>query len=417
MIVTVLLLALGFGMTAQAGPRLYEGSLIIHVFGNDTTRGSGTSAPFTMNLPQAFPPVAAHCNTRTFHPKETLTVGTYYNTNTHARNGNYNVFTIPSYGGQVATRYSGNLPIAPGCGDATLQPGSPLTGQGSIHTTGATSTSRTGSNPRNFTLIASDLYRIVDGASPAVGWNAGWSRHHVLWEKRYWNLRNERGVFCKGCGPGRYSSSPRFSFEAQGWGGSTDDDWNGKLGINPGANKFGGTMKLLGTVYANAGYITHGYETYAAKYTWLFDYIGDGADASGSAITAPAFGQTYNYYYGRKYGKIIKNAVQAFALSWTTGTATVSAIGGYDYVHGASPFVTVMARAGFDHRDEHGYGEIQMVSPMLTRWFVWGGQHNYFTGGIGIMRLRFTPEPHTWMLLGAGVSLLGLLYRANRSSR
>ena len=76
-----------------------------------------------------------------------------------------------------------------------------------------------------------------------------------------------------------------------------------------------------------------------------------------------------------------------------------------------------MARAGFDNRDAKGYGEIQMVSPMLTRWIYGNGNVSYFTGGIAIMRLRFTPEPHAWMLLGSGLSMLGLLYRANRRSR
>ncbi len=71
MIVTLSLLALGSAMTAQAGPRLYEGSLAIHAFANDTAVGSGTSAPFSTNVPQVFPPVAAFCNTRPFHVQET----------------------------------------------------------------------------------------------------------------------------------------------------------------------------------------------------------------------------------------------------------------------------------------------------------------------------------------------------------
>ena len=54
---------------------------------------------------------------------------------------------------------------------------------------------------------------------------------------------------------------------------------------------------------------------------------------------------------------------------------------------------------------------------MLTRWIFLEGEFSYFKGGIGIMRLRFTPEPHVWMQLGAGLSLLGLLYRVNRRSR
>jgi hypothetical protein len=178
------------------------------------------------------------------------------------------------------------------------------------------------------------------------------------------------------------------------------------LGVSSGANKFGGTMKLLGTVY-NTTSSKSVYDTYVYKSTWLFDYVGAGAYASGGAITAPGFGSDTNFYIGRQYGWAYTRTVQAFALSWTTGAATITAIGG--------PFTTIMARAGFDNRDPHGYGDIQMVSPMLTRW-IDNPSRDYHTGGIGIMRLHFTPEPQVWMLLGAGLSLLGILYRANRRS-
>jgi hypothetical protein len=131
----------------------------------------------------------------------------------------------------------GSLILAPGCGPETLAHGAPLTGQGSIHTTGNTSTSRTPSNPRGFTWIASDLYSTgVSGTGPF--------RFPYLWDNRYTNLRNQRGVFCEGCGPGRYSSSPRFSFPDLGIRGHSGE---GKLGVTPGGHKFGGTMKLLGT--------------------------------------------------------------------------------------------------------------------------------------------------------------------------
>ncbi len=42
-------------------------------------------------------------------------------------------------------------------------------------------------------------------------------------------------------------------------------------------------------------------------------------------------------------------------------------------------------------------------------------QASYETAGIG--RLKITvPEPPEWVMLGAGLSLLGLLYRWNRRS-
>ncbi len=384
MIATVSLLALGFAMAAQAGPRMYQGSLIIHAFANDTT--DGVTTPFTTNAVVAFPPADALCNTWYFHAKETFIFQTYYGDATRTE-------TIPSYGGQVAYHHPNSETTPAGCGDATLLAGNPLTGQGTIHTTGQTSTSRATTNPRGFTIVASEIYGTGSASFPYV--------FPYLFTKVYANLRNQRGVFCENCGPGRYSSSPSFTFDTSGGEAS--------MRITPGAHKFGGTMKLLGTMYSNKGGASI-YGTYVAKYTWLFDYIGAGAGANGSKITAPAFGQDYNYYWRRDGFNSFTVTVQAQALSWTTGTATAAAGCGY-----GCAFTTVLARAGFDNRNPKGYGDIQMVSPMLTRWIF--AANSYYTAGIGIMHIRVAPEPHEWMLLGAGLSMLGLLYRANRRSR
>jgi hypothetical protein len=221
-----------------------------------------------------------------------------------------------------------------------------------------------------------------------------------IWSKVYIDLKNDRAVFCENCGVGRYSSNAGFKFtEFGGYGG---------MSVIPGEHKFGGTMRLLGTVYDLEGFKSE-FDTYVAKYEWLFQYMGGGGSASNSAIQGPGQAVGYNPYIGRFGGFTGTTTVRAYVLSWTTGTATVTATGG--------PYVTVLARAGFDNRTGHGRGDIQMVSPMLTRWIYKGGTKAYFTAGIGIMQLRVAPEPHEWMLLGAGLSMLGLLYRANRRSR
>jgi hypothetical protein len=36
---------------------------------------------------------------------------------------------------------------------------------------------------------------------------------------------------------------------------------------------------------------------------------------------------------------------------------------------------------------------------------------NFETGGIGILRIKFVPEPQTWAMLLAGASLLGVAFR------
>jgi len=50
-----------------------------------------------------------------------------------------------------------------------------------------------------------------------------------------------------------------------------------------------------------------------------------------------------------------------------------------------------------------------MVTPVLTRWLQ--PALNFETGGVGILRIKFVPEPQTWAMLIAGVSLLGVGYR------
>lgn len=174
--------------------------------------------------------------------------------------------------------------------------------------------------------------------------------------------------------------------------------------VKAGEHGFGGTMRLLGTFYSHEGFKSV-YDTYVARYTWLFDLFGAEAQGSGT----PAIEVDSNFYIGRFYGFANTTTVAAYAFSWTTGSVTVTAIGG--------PFQTVMGRVGHDDRTPHGSGEIQMVSPAVTRWIFGDGANAYFTGGVGILKVQIAPEPHEWMLLGAGLSMLGLLYRANRRSR
>jgi hypothetical protein len=394
MITAVSLLALGFALTAQAGPRLYDGSIIVVGFGNDTT--IGTTVPFTLNTPGVVP-FGLKCATQPFHTKETKTLGTYYNTNTqNFGNGNYNSFTVPAYGGQDGIHSAGSITAADGC----PSPGQPLTGKATIHTTGTSTTSRASTNPRAFTLLKSQMAVVTTGASSTYAFP-------IVWNIQYADLRNDRGYFKEDGGPGRFAT-PTHNRAQWSHSEAKDDGGPGTLRVLPGDHKFGGTMRLLGTVYDNEGYKSK-YDTYVAKYTWLFQYIGGPVNTSAGNLTAPYVATKHNSYIGRFGGFTGTTTVKAYALSWTTGTASVTGVGG--------AFSTIMARAGFDNRSEYGGGDIQMVSPMLTRWIFQGGSSSYFNGGIGIMRLKVAPEPHEWMLLGAGLSMLGLLYRANRRSR
>ena len=66
---------------------------------------------------------------------------------------------------------------------------------------------------------------------------------------------------------------------------------------------------------------------------------------------------------------------------------------------------------GYDNRNTTtpaGTGTVQLVTPVLTRWYQPAA--NYETAGIGILRIKFVPEPQTWAMLVAGISLLGVVY-------
>jgi hypothetical protein len=95
--------------------------------------------------------------------------------------------------------------------------------------------------------------------------------------------------------------------------------------------------------------------------------------------------------------------VQGERFPWTTGSVTVKATG-------RGPAKTIHYAQGYDNRDPDTHkGTIQLVTPVLTRWLQPCCKSE--TGGVGILRFKFVPEPHTWAMLLAGVSLLGVGYR------
>jgi hypothetical protein len=54
-----------------------------------------------------------------------------------------------------------------------------------------------------------------------------------------------------------------------------------------------------------------------------------------------------------------------------------------------------------------------MVAPQLVRWEFPNREAPWdrHTGAIGILRIKFVPEPSGWVVLMAGVGLLSVLYR------
>jgi hypothetical protein len=365
---------------------MYSGSMVYHAFGNDTT--TGATVKLQRDDFSAFP-WGANCHVGAYHAKETITFPTPASANTV-------MFTLPRYGGQAAihdTNADGIGDKASGCLQTSVELGAPMIGKGvTLMTTGASTTSRTAASPRGidipagrFTAMHSGVYSLADYGPYAFG---------IL----YTDLSNPAATFRNGGGIGNFTWSEET-------GMAPNIKKRGKVVVTEGPNQFGGTMKMLGTFYTNEGFYYKGHLS-VAKYSWLFQYNGAGAVTSGGVVTQPGGTSTPNTIYTTLSGAVYPSHVFGILFSWTTGTVSVTA------VHG--PFPTVLARNGFDNRDAQGAGEIQMVTPMLTRWVWLSG--NYETASIGHLRLNLMPEPQEWMMLGAGLSMLGLLYRSNRRS-
>jgi hypothetical protein len=348
---------------------MYSGDIIVHMRGSDAA-GNFVAVPF-----------GANCNTRPYHAAQTNTLGTF-------------TVMIPKFGGQVPVidTNSDSIPdVAAGCAPASLHAGLPLTGKGTLATTGSTMTTRTAYNPRGFTIPMSGLSRMTSGASFL---DSTWlplplGTPLLHWEIEYADLRNAAGGFSDGGGPGSFTVSH---------GGTA-----ARVHVTAGKNRFGGTMRLLGEYRTNRGLDT--LSKSAGATPWNLQYIGAGAATAKGEVTA---GLQYSAMISRKwlnlgsYGYSARTATIS-AFPWTTGTVEVTASGG--------PQATILKRTGYDNRTPGGEGKLQMVSPALTRW-----KHpfsDYYTGSIATLKLTFVPEPDAWLMLAFGIGTLAILYRVN----
>jgi len=217
-----------------------------------------------------------------------------------------------------------------------------------------------------------------------------------IYSYTYATLRNDAGVFGPGKGPGSFvlNYPPAAGTYVAG------------ITVKQGPAKFGGTMKMLGALTTKVCYWLQagGGGCSLGNNDWLYHLVGASASTSSGVVT---MGYTYTHteiYYNTANGQTSLLTVVASRFPWTTGTVTVTAIG-------RGPHKTVHYAQGYDNRNTTtglGKGTIQLVTPILTRWF---GYADFETGGIGVLRIEFVPEPQTWMMLVAGASLLGLGYR------
>jgi hypothetical protein len=372
------LLALGFAASASAGVQMYSGEIIMHTRGSDAA-GNFVAIPF-----------GQHCNTRPYHAGHTemftLTKGTF-------------TLTIPKFGGQIPVIDTNTdmIPdVAAGCAPASLQVGLPLTGGGALSTTGTASTSRTAFNPRGFSIPASDLARMTSGASflETTWLPLTFGSPRFQFEIEYADLRNAAGGFADGAGPGSFTITH---------GAKT----NARVHVKAGKNQYGGTMRLLGEYHTNRGlYATGGPDASVGATPWNLQYIGAGAATNAGVVTG---GLQYTAMISRSYRfpgvfDYSPRSVTISAFPWTTGTVEVTATGG--------PQSTMLQRVGYDNRTPAGGGNIQMLSPALTRWK--NASSDYFTGGIATLKLSFVPEPSAWLMLVTGSCAIALLHRVAR---
>jgi hypothetical protein len=210
----------------------------------------------------------------------------------------------------------------------------------------------------------------------------------------YANLRNDAGIFGKGSGPGSFNIQYKQGVNT-----------NASINVKAGKNKFGGVMAMLGSHTGKACWYDAG-GCSLGENNWQYDRIGVVAATEEGVVTRGYIASFTAYYYQTAMSATVTVAVEGARFPWTTGSVTVTAVG-------RGPHKTVHYSHGYDNRTTvSGKGTIQLVTPVLTRWMQ--PAVNLETAGIGILRLKFIPEPHTWAMLVAGASLLCVGARMRR---
>jgi len=421
-------LSAGIAATAQAGNQLFEGSWSVKAFGNERTGGTGESAVYSaFGLPQGIQcnpnqPRCPYESTPTDgagnwsplggHLQYALFCTPWYNwlglgtSMRPPRGGTYSYSSSSSGGsfmrGPIPPLYrnlnfftSGGQPNATSCtaistgatprGKGLVQAGRPVTGKWTAVTTG---TQRGG-----FSFAAAPAYPRAGirttgqiGEFNAVG--------PYVYSYTYATLRNEAGMFGPGNGPGAFNLDFHNGF----------GDTVANINVVQGAAKFGGTMKMLGDFVSRACFYHIGGCSLGSN-NWRYDAVGTSAYTSLGVVTK-GYQATFKAYYFHTYLMQTSTiVVSGSRFPWTTGSVTVTATA-------RGPHKTVHYARGYDNRNTAtptGKGTIQLVTPVLTRWYQ--PALNYETAGIGMLKLKFMPEPHSWAMLLAGIAFLGVGYR------
>jgi hypothetical protein len=294
-------------------------------------------------------------------------------------------------GGQPETQSCGAKSTDAFGGPGTVQRGHPVTGKWRAITTG---TQRGG-----FSFAAAPTTPpagILKGVRTTGEFGEVGITYPYLYSYTYATLRNDAGVFGPGQGPGSFN----IVFSGKGSPAAS-------INVKQGKAKFGGTMKMLGALTTKVCYwlAAGGGGCSLGVMDWRYEAIGAPATTMSGVVTMGNTTYThYERYFNTRQGAYSAVTAIGSRFPWTTGSVTVTAIA-------RGPHKTIHYAHGYDNRNTAtslGKGTIQLVSPIITRWFSYT---DYETAGIGVLRIKFVPEPQTWVMLVAGVSLLGMGFR------
>jgi hypothetical protein len=418
--------------TAQAGNQLFEGSWSVKSFGNECSLADPTPGPYCGNgAPEsefysAFGiPQGIQCNPNQprcpFESTPTNGTGMFaplggseqmalycvpwsnwlgLGTTARPAKGETRFYTgmatgmiPPLYrnpafftpGGEPNTTFctATSTGATPG-GKGLVQAGNPIVGTwGAVTTTGGAFTFRAAGNGGEGIRTPGQVGEFA-------------VRYPYVYSYTYATLKNQAGFFGPGSGPG--------DFTVKGYQSASTI---ARIKVKEGAAKFGGTMAMLGALTSKVDYYRN-VGCSGGSQNWRYDAIGTSAITSNGVVTNGHVVTYQPYCYcslptGCGWST---SDVEGSRFSWTTGSVTVTAIG-------RGPHKTVHYAKGYDNRTPtSGEGTIQLVSPTLTRWL--SPAVNFETAGIGILRIKFIPEPHGSVMLIAGAAFMVLLYRRRR---
>jgi len=326
---------LALATPASAGPAMYDASFIIHAWGNDVT-----AEPYSPS------------NTSVFVPMPLGTTGCSYSSSSS------------SYGSSCP-------PLS--------QRGQPATGMGFI------GVATTGTGPAPIALPEAAF-----GVTTMGFWPIQIPASYYM---TYARFENDAGFFFAGGGPTTYTFSSTTSYSSSSSGSRMA---TGRWSIQPGPNRFGGALGLLGEVGAR----------------WVFEFDGTPFAGTSSWNMVKPLGRgpgdpDRTYTNTGMFVNAAGTQTHTFTAigrgtRWTTGSVTVSAMYG--------SFTTILHRAGYDTTTPGGVRNLQLVTPAIVQWIGWGGATNNYAGHIGILTLQ-VPEPSDYLFLGAGLGLLAVLHR------